>query len=396
MDDALLAVEALGKKYSRSLNSAMRTGARQLLRSYFGKDSRDEVLRDDEFWAVKNISFSLRRGEVLGIIGHNGAGKSTLLKCIAGKLKHDHGSIHMKGSLGHLLEMSAGFEPALSGRQNVELRGRLMGLSAKKLIDYLDEVRDFADIGDFYEAPIQFYSSGMKARLGFAASSCIHPDILIIDEVLAVGDLGFRLKCYERINEMSHTAAVLFVSHSLGQINRICNRAIYLEKGCSLHNGDVQTAIALYQERTNAYNQKRNDHVLNAELVNLTVYGAGAEMQPGAALRYGDSLILEIDVSRLPIGAQLRVMLRDAGSGLLMDWNSARSNFNWMDGANTARADLGPAELNPGAYALALQVMSPDGRDHLCLSRAFPFRVDGELMFQNSVQKRANWQFVRE
>ena len=238
--ETLLQVEGLWKKYSRDLNASVRYAARELLH---GVRSDDVELRKTEFWALQKIDFTLRRGEVLGILGHNGAGKSTLLKCIAGKLQVDRGRVVRKGELGHLLEMSAGFTPSMSGRDNVLVRGRLMGKRGKELEYYIAQVEAFADIAEFFDAPVQFYSSGMKSRLGFAASSVISPDILIIDEALAVGDLSFRLRCYERINEIARNAAVLYVSHSVGQVARLCNRGLYLEKGQVLLDGGVQQAI---------------------------------------------------------------------------------------------------------------------------------------------------------
>lgn len=392
--EPLLRVENLGKKFSRDLKASLKSGARSLIRTYLGDKQRAATLESKEFWAVRDVSFELRRGEVLAILGQNGAGKSTLLKCIAGKLRHDVGSVQMNGSIGHLLEMSAGFEPALSGRENARLRGRLMNLRGKALDKYVADVAEFADIGEFLDSPVQFYSSGMRARLGFAASSVMNPDILIIDEVLAVGDLSFRLKCYERINEMARNAAVLFVSHSLGQVARMCNRGLYLEKGRALYDGDVQRAITLYQDKLGHGNEKVKRHTLNPELIGLTLLASNARAGgPGHVMAYGTPLALDIDISRLPANAQIRVVLRDASQGVIMDWNSARAPLAWPDSPATLRADLGKVELSPGAYSLFVQAMSPDGVEHLCLSESIPFRVSGDYLYAVPVQRMADWKF---
>jgi lipopolysaccharide transport system ATP-binding protein len=392
--DYLLTVDGVGKKYSRDLKASLRSGTRSLIRSYIGGEPASTRLDSQEFWAVRDVSFRLRRGEILGILGQNGAGKSTLLKCISGKLKLDAGSVVIGGQIGHLLEMSAGFEPTLTGRENVHLRGRLMNMTGKTLDTYVGDVAEFAELDEFFDSPVQFYSSGMRARLGFAASSVMRPDVLIIDEVLAVGDLSFRLKCYERINDMARNAAVLFVSHSLGQVARMCNRGLYMEKGRVLYDGEIQNAIALYQEKLGDNNDKARRHVLNPELVRMTLLVAGEKTEPGCRIAYGESIDLELDVSKIPRNAQLRIMLKDASSGLLMDWSSVRSELHWPASPAMLRAELGRAELNPGAYALSILVSSEDGREHLCISDALTFRVTGELYYASAVQKQANWIFI--
>lgn len=392
--NTLLHVEGLWKKYSRDLNASVRYAARELLHSVTGNKSKNNKLRATEFWALRDVSFSLRRGEVLGVLGHNGAGKSTLLKCIAGKLRHERGRIVRNGELGHLLEMSAGFAPTMTGRNNVSVRGQLMGKRGKELQNYISQVEEFADIGEFFDAPVQFYSSGMKSRLGFAASSVIEPDILIVDEVLAVGDLGFRLRCYERINELARKSAVIFVSHSIGQVARLCDRGIFLEKGRMLFEGDVQQAITLYNDNLDLRNSKKNTTNLNSELTSLRLLVNGEALEHEQVVDYGANLILDVNVSRFPQNTQVRVLLKDASQSLLMDWNSVRENLVWPQSAAIIRTDLGPTELAPGVYSLSVQVMSPDGIEHLCISEPVNFRVNGSVIFSNPIQKRAEWQFL--
>lgn len=391
----LLEVNDLWKKYSRDLKSSVKYAARDILRNAVNVGKSDEKqLRDAEFWAIKNMNFSLRRGEVLGVLGHNGAGKSTLLKCIAGKLAADRGRVVRKGELGYLLEMSAGFSPTMTGRDNVAVRGRLMGLTGKALTSYIAEVRDFSELNEFFDSPVQFYSSGMKSRLGFAASSVINPDILIIDEVLAVGDLSFRLRCYERVNELARNAAVIFVSHSIGQVARLCNRGIYLEKGEVMYEGGVQAAIALYQDKLGEQNEKRRGHVFHPERISFRLLVNGSEFVPGTSLPYGANLGLDVDISKLPRDAVIRPILRDGSGGVLLDWNSVRSNLIWPAELTRLSADLGKLELAPGAYSVSIEVMSPDGVEHISLSEATPFRVAGSYLNAIAIQKTAEWQFL--
>ncbi|WP_339526742.1 ABC transporter ATP-binding protein [Pseudomonas sp. EL_65y_Pfl2_R96] len=390
---ALLEIDGLWKKYSRDLKSSVKYASKDLLRGALSRGAASTELRDSEFWALRDINVSLRRGEVLGVLGHNGAGKSTLLKCIAGKLVADRGKISRKGEIGFLLEMSAGFVPSMTGRDNVSVRGQLMGKSGKELKHYISAVQDFAGLNEFFDSPVQFYSSGMKSRLGFAASTVIEPDILIIDEVLAVGDLSFRLQCYERVNELARNAAVLFVSHSIGQVARMCDRGFFLEKGRVIFDGGIQQAISIYQDKLGDQSEKKRGHVLNPELVSFDLLIDERVLPSGQTIPYGAQMVLDIDVSRLPANAQVCVFLRDSSQGVLMDWNSARCNLTWPDSASRLVAQLGGAELAPGPYSLSIQVMSPDGVSHLSLSESVAFRVSGEYLNAVPVQKLADWQF---
>lgn len=185
-----------------------------------------------EFQALQNINFEVYKGEVVGLVGLNGAGKSTLFKVIAGVLKPTTGKVVKHGSVAPLIELGAGFNGELSGIENIYLNGLLLGYSKKFISEHIDEIIDFADIGEFIYSPVNNYSSGMKARLGFAIATVVQPDILIVDEVLSVGDFKFREKCEKRIEQMiANGTTVLIVSHSIGLIEKICNRVVWLEKG---------------------------------------------------------------------------------------------------------------------------------------------------------------------
>ena len=186
----------------------------------------------NEFWAVRNVSFQVRRGESLALIGRNGSGKSTLLKSIAGIIRPARGSIKINGSIAPLIEISGGFDRTLSARENIFLSGAMHGHTKKYMKTRFDEIVEFAEIEKFLDVPLKSYSSGMVSRLGFAVATCVNADIIIADEVLAVGDARFRMKCEERISQMlSGGTTFLFVSHSTASVKKMCKKAVWLEKG---------------------------------------------------------------------------------------------------------------------------------------------------------------------
>jgi lipopolysaccharide transport system ATP-binding protein len=246
-DEILVDVKNVSKKFSRSLKRSMLYGMKDVSAAVFGVTQNRSVLREGEFWAVKDVSFSLRRGECLGLIGRNGAGKSTLLKMLNGLIRPDEGTITMRGKVGALIELSAGFNPLLSGRENVYVNGQLLGFSKKEIDQKLNAIIDFAEIGEFIDSPVQNYSSGMKVRLGFAVAAQMEPDVLLIDEVLAVGDMGFVLKCLNKMDELRSKTAMIFVSHNMPMVSRMCSRICLLKEDKSnFQSDDVSEGITQY------------------------------------------------------------------------------------------------------------------------------------------------------
>lgn len=255
-NEVLVSVQNVSKKFSLDLRSSLKYGALDILKSSLGlKINKD--LRPKEFWAVKNVSFKLKRGECIGLIGHNGAGKSTLLKVLNGLYAPDKGQIVMKGKIGALIELGAGFNPILSGRENIYNNAAVLGFTKQEVTDKLQSIIDFSEIEKFIDMPVQNYSSGMKVRLGFAIAAHLEPDVLIIDEVLAVGDLGFVLKCFNKIDELLPHTAVIFVSHSMPMISRICNEIIVLDQGDVEYMGaDIGKGVQRYYNKFS--NNKEN------------------------------------------------------------------------------------------------------------------------------------------
>ncbi len=218
------------------------------LKEYFIKLVKKELMFQ-EFFAVKDVSLKIRAGEAWGIIGTNGSGKSTLLKAISGILKPYKGSISVSGSIAPLIELGAGFDPNMTARENIFLNGCVLGHSEKYMKEHFNEIVDFAELWDFLDSPIKNYSSGMRARLGFAVATMVKPDILIVDEILSVGDYKFRQKCEQRMNEMlSEGTTLLYVSHSIEEIKRLCEYALWLEKGVAKMSGDALTVCSAYME----------------------------------------------------------------------------------------------------------------------------------------------------
>lgn len=216
------------------------------LKEYFIKVMKRELMYK-EFTALSDISFEVKKGEVVGLVGLNGSGKSTLLKIIAGVMKPTCGTVSVKGSVAPLIEVGAGFNSNLSGRENIFLNGYMLGFSKKYIMEHTQEIIDFSELGEFIDVPMKNYSSGMKARLGFAIATTVRPQVLIVDEVLAVGDFKFQQKCHERISSlMSNNTTVLFVSHSIEQVKNLCSRCIWLEKGHMLDDGPADIICGKY------------------------------------------------------------------------------------------------------------------------------------------------------
>ena len=217
------------------------------LKDYIIKSIKKEI-KYNEFWALQNVSFTVEKGDRVGILGLNGAGKSTLLKVIAGVFKPTEGSVTKHGKMVPLLELGAGFDQQYTGKENIYLYGAMLGYSKKFIEEKFDEIVEFSELKEFIDVPIKNYSSGMKARLGFSIATLVSPDILILDEVLSVGDAKFRKKSEKKVLSMfDKGVTVLFVSHSLQQVQRLCNKAMILEKGKLIAYGDIDEIYEQYE-----------------------------------------------------------------------------------------------------------------------------------------------------
>ncbi len=242
-------VNGVSKKFCKDLRLSMAYGVRDICRNMIGLGSRPEVLRKNEFWATKDVFFEIKQGETVGLIGPNGSGKTTMLKMLNGIFWPDKGKITIRGRTGALIAVGAGFHPDLTGRENIYLNGAILGMTRRDIKKNFDAIIEFADIGDFLETPVKYYSSGMYVRLGFAIAVYCEPDILLVDEVLAVGDEGFQNKCFNRIGELrSRGVTTILVSHNMHAVTAFCERAILMDMGIATNYPNVSEAVKAYAD----------------------------------------------------------------------------------------------------------------------------------------------------
>ena len=376
-DEVLIRVEGLSKKFCRDLQTSLRYGVSDLGREVFGKP-RSKDLRPKEFWAVKDASFELKRGECLGLIGRNGAGKTTLLRMLNGLIKPDGGRIEMRGRIGALIALGAGFNPILTGRENIYVNGSVLGFSRHEVDSKINDIIDFAEISDSIDAPVQTYSSGMNVRLGFAIATSMDPDILILDEVLAVGDASFRHKCYHRIAKLMSRTAVILVSHSMDHIGATCNSVVLMRKGRStLYHNAVEGISAYYAENESAGHEWEDGGRVEAfypPVVGLSVDISHPE------IAYGGRLTVEakITCSQSVENVVFSFTLMDQQERPVMCWNTSRrsESMHLVEGAQLVRFHIDPVLLHDGSYIWNLSVIRKDSIEHLVwLMRAGKIRV---------------------
>lgn len=247
MSEKAIVLSHVGMKFNLSKEKV------DSLKDYLIKSLRKEM-QYNEFWALKDVSFSINKGDRVGILGLNGAGKSTLLKVIAGVFKPTEGTVEKHGKIAPLLELGAGFDKQYTGKENIYLYGAVLGYSKKFIDEKYDEIVEFSELGEFIDVPVENYSSGMRSRLGFSIATVVSPKILILDEVLSVGDAKFRKKSEKKVMSMFDSGVtVLFVSHSLEQVMRLCNKAMILDHGKLIAYGSIDQVAPKYQAMIDAY-----------------------------------------------------------------------------------------------------------------------------------------------
>jgi lipopolysaccharide transport system ATP-binding protein len=251
MSDSIISVRGVGKYYRLGAtiqHDSMRDAIASGIKGLFGGRKQESTGRENGFWALKDVSFDLRAGEAIGIIGRNGAGKSTMLKVLSQITAPTEGEIRVRGRLASLLEVGTGFHPELSGRENIFMNGVILGMTKKEIQRKFDEIVAFAEVEKFLDTPVKRYSSGMYVRLAFAVAAHLEPEILVVDEVLAVGDAAFQNKCLGKMEDVARKGGrtVLFVSHNMAAVQSLCGRIIHLKKGRKVGDGDVQEQINAY------------------------------------------------------------------------------------------------------------------------------------------------------
>ena len=396
-DDLLIKAENVSKKFCRTLKRSLWYGLQDVAGEMMGQSGGHNSLREGEFWSLNDVSFELRRGECLGLIGPNGAGKSTLLKILNGLIKPDQGKITMRGRVGALIELGAGFNPVLTGRENIYINGAILGFSKEEITRKLDAIIDFSELSEFIDTPVQSYSSGMRVRLGFAVAAQMEPDVLLIDEVLAVGDIGFRSKCYSRLADLIERCAVIFVSHQMYFVNRLSSSAMLLNRGEKTFHGEPAEAIAaynsLFEHQQKVIQEDNETCVENVELLNSMNCQA-------TTFNWCDPLSVEFDLSVSQKYEEVSVSVTFMGQDgtLAAQCHSSYNNFIIHNAGKKTRVrlDIDCLDLNPGQYYLNMIVYDKtDNRQLFWLYAGHKFEVSGNFCGGASTQYKGNWQVVR-
>lgn len=384
--EVLVSVQNVSKKFSKSLKSSLKYGASDIIRSTLGLSINKE-LRPQEFWAVKDVSFELARGECIGLIGHNGAGKSSLLKVLNGLYAPDKGQIVMKGKIGALIELGAGFNPILTGRENIYNNASILGFTKKEVEEKIQSIIDFSEISDFIDTPVQNYSSGMKVRLGFAVAAHLEPDILIVDEVLAVGDLGFVLKCFKKIDELLPNTALIFVSHSMPMISRICNQIILMDHGMVKYQGtNISSGIAQYY---NHFDDMATATVLESN--NIT----NIEVIADKVCRWGQELkiTLKLKIKNIQQTPSFYFIIKDKEQrGVASVISQESVNLDGNEQNLEINVTIPKIELTNGTYSVDLAIYETLFRGPLSrISNLFTFSVQEGLQTWEAFHLESKW-----
>lgn len=370
--DILIRCNGVSKKFCRSLKRSLWYGAIDIAKDAAGRGGETCDLRPGEFLAVDDVSFELKRGECLGLIGHNGAGKTTLLKMLNGLIKPDRGSIDLRGRVGALIALSAGFNPILSGRENIYASGLILGLTRREVNEKIEEIVDFAEIEHAIDAPVRTYSSGMQARLGFSVAAHMDPDILLIDEVLAVGDAAFRSKCLQFVEGIrARGGAYILVTHSFNQVLTSCPEALLMDKGKRVIQGPsaivIDKALEL-QFQDGKGEVKKNSSVKREKVrenspallgeVSMSGIGGGKIVmgQPAEV-----KIVVEAERDIDDVTWAFYICTQDNAQRLVSK-QSADSGKSWnlKKGKNVLRATTGPISLAAKRYALRVAISGED------------------------------------
>ena len=379
MADVTVQVENVSKKFSRNLGAAMRYGMRDVLKDFAGRPPKPEPLRPHEFWSAKDVSFTVNRGECLAMLGPNGAGKSTTLKMLNGIYLPDKGRIEMHGRVGALIELGAGFSPMLSGRENIYINGAILGLSREEIDERFDAIVEFAEIGDFLDTAVKFYSSGMYVRLGFSIAAQMRPDVLLIDEILAVGDVGFRMKCFKHLNRLvDEGTSIIIVSHSPQALIRVTDRALVFAEGSICFDGQLQEGIGVYHnllhvdvKNMGAGGQKRpesgsNGHHKGAAIVE-SVLTVDAEGRKKDKFHTGDDVLVDIRIRAKEgiEGARLVAGIETPSIGKFASISTPYTKFVFdvTPPQTTIRLCLDRIPLLVGGYTFNISLYGPDTED---------------------------------
>ena len=399
--DELITVDHISKKFCKNLKRSMAHGIADLSKNLVGIKPNSAHLRKDEFWAVENVSFRLHRGDVLGLIGPNGSGKSTLLRLLAGIFPPDKGEISIKGRVGALIAVGAGFHPHLTGRENIYLNGAILGMTSREIDAKFEDIVDFAEIEDFLDAPVSTYSSGMRVRLGFAIAIQIEPDVLLIDEILAVGDVGFRGKCINAIDRITKNAAVIFVSHNMSSIARICTKMMVLHNSQEIYQGEnIPLGIENYYSLMGDV-QSSISGSGKASIEDVKVYAKNEQnaVSVPVTLQYLDDLYIDIDFKLVPDVKKCIINIALAASDMRavaqVYSNNCDHKIENSGGLITTRVKIPSIQFNPGIYYITINIVDDRRGELLIRHQAVRnFQVTGSFIGHAPVQLQAQWRNI--
>lgn len=394
MPDILIKAEAVSKKFCKRLRHSMLYGLQDIAKTALGVCPDTENLKAAEFWAIEDISFELKRGECLGLIGPNGSGKSTLLKILNGVLSPDKGRIEIRGRVGALIEVGAGFHPVLTGRENLYINGSILGFSKKEMDKKFDEIIAFAELEDFIDTPVKHYSSGMYVRLGFAIAAHLEPDIMLIDEVLAVGDVGFKSKCYNAIGKISEKTAIVFVSHSMPQIARMCSDICLVNRGKTVYQGkDVPKGMehyySLFEQRTGIVTGSGRATI---DSIDFESKGRRGVQQ----INYLDDLTVHLQASINPEikNPVCNISFLSQELQIVAQCNSSMNQFSINNQSDSLEISVGfPAiNFNPGVYVLSVAIFNESLSETLTQHYAITsLKVCGDFSGRAPIQLKGLW-----
>ncbi|MCI5217613.1 MAG: ABC transporter ATP-binding protein [Candidatus Electrothrix sp. LOE2] len=363
---------------------------------------QEKQIEGDRFWALRDINLEVKEGEILGIIGKNGAGKSTLLKILSRVTAPTKGSIKVKGRIASLLEVGTGFHPELTGRENIFMNGAILGMSKQEIRHKLDEIIDFSGVEDFIDTPVKRYSSGMYVRLAFAVAAHLEPEILVVDEVLAVGDIEFQTKCLKKMGDIAQSSrTVLFVSHNIGVINSLCERTVWIDNGVIAGYGPSREIVKKYQGSIVKYSPA-GDGIFKRDIQNVTTgritWVESARLsdmtgQPTSIFRYGNDLQLEILLGGgVPRNGTALIWILTDATGNNLGWSNSAllKNFFLVDGKKTACCIIKNLPLAVGRYYFSLSCGIAGGGEVQDIWRnAVPFEVVDCDPFKTNNQQQA-------
>ena len=369
MSDATWAVEAqhLSKRFQRHMDRR---------RSLKERIVRGRPKNTEDFWALKDVSLQVPKGSVYGLIGHNGSGKSTMLKLITGIYRPTSGSVKVDGRVAALIELGAGFHPDMTGRENIKLNGSILGMSSKEIANATEEIIDFAGLRDFIDDPVKHYSSGMYVRLGFAVAVNLDPDVLLVDEVLAVGDEEFQRKCFDHLASLRKAGkTIVLVSHGLGQIEAMCDEVTWLEHGEAQLTGPASQVVSAYVQKVNAEESTRNPRVVaerddgareSGQAISISrIEITDAQGRPLDHAETGTTFYfsIAIDAHERTLGPNVRIALQhDSGELVAMLGNHRHGvDYGYVEGRHIVTVGLTDNPLLPGRFIVHIDVFDHTG-----------------------------------